>query len=97
MTPMPFITNPTVHRYHWNLFLSNANSGGTMRGTSLFAVRSMLEAKHADAKGALLCRIQAGNLSKSESKTIPVRIAVTHASAVQAARQMVECTEMVMT
>ena len=66
-------------------------------GDESFCGEIHVGSKHADAKGALLCRIQAGNLSKSESKTIPVRIAVTHASAVQAARQMVECTEMVMT
>ena len=43
-----------------------------------------------DAKGVLICRIQAANLSSSKSKTIPVRIATTHVSAFQSAGQMVE-------
>ena len=42
------------------------------------------------AEGALVCRIQAGNLSKSVSKLIPVRIAIIHASAFESARTMVE-------
>lgn len=42
------------------------------------------------AEGALLFRIQAGNLSKSASKRIPVRIAITHVSAFESAMTMVE-------
>ena len=42
------------------------------------------------ASGVLRCRIQASNLATSESKTIPVRIKVTHVSAFQSARQMIE-------
>ena len=42
------------------------------------------------AKGALGCRIQAGNLSKSTSKWIPVEIKIAHASVFESARDMVE-------
>ena len=43
-----------------------------------------------EAKGALACRIQAGNLSKPASKLIPVQIEITHVSAFESARVMVE-------
>ena len=43
-----------------------------------------------NAEGALLFRIQAGNLSKSASKFIPVRIEVAHVSAFESALAMVE-------
>ena len=43
-----------------------------------------------EAAGALVCCIQAGNLSKSASKLIPVRIEITHVSAFENARTMVE-------
>ena len=43
-----------------------------------------------EAKGLLVCRIQAGNLSKSLSSRIPVRITITHVSAFESARSMVE-------
>ena len=42
------------------------------------------------AEGLLVCRIQAANLSKSESCNIPVRIAITRVSAFESARGMVE-------
>ena len=42
------------------------------------------------AEGLLVCRIQAANLSTSVSCRIPVRIAITHASAFESARGMVE-------
>ena len=42
------------------------------------------------AEGLLACRIQAANLSKSVSCCIPVRIAITHVSAFESARGMVE-------
>ena len=42
------------------------------------------------AKGALVCRIQASNLSKSVSKNISVRITVAHVSAFESAQTMVE-------
>ena len=42
------------------------------------------------AEGALLFRIQAGNLAKSETIRIPVRIAITHVSAFENALTMVE-------
>ena len=42
------------------------------------------------AKGALLFRIQASNLSKSASKLIPVRIEIAHVSAFESALAMVE-------
>ena len=45
--------------------------------------------EHDHVDGALECRIQAGNLSTSESKTIPVRIETTRVSAFESARQMV--------
>ena len=42
------------------------------------------------AEGLLVCRIQAANLSKSVPCRIPVRIAITHVSAFESARGMVE-------
>ena len=42
------------------------------------------------AEGALVCRIQAANLSKPVSKLIPIRIEITHASAFESAQKMVE-------
>ena len=42
------------------------------------------------AEGALLFRIQAGNLTKSASKKIPVRIRIAHVSAFESALAMVE-------
>ena len=42
------------------------------------------------AKGALVCRIQASNLSKSVSKNISVRITVAHVSAFESAQTIVE-------
>ena len=42
------------------------------------------------AKGALVCRIQASNLSKSVCNTIPARIATVHISAFESAQTMVE-------
>ena len=42
------------------------------------------------AEGALLFRVQAGNLSKSASKLIPVRIEIAHVSAFESALAMVE-------
>ncbi len=42
------------------------------------------------AEGALLFRVQAGNLSRSASKLIPVRIEIAHVSAFESARAMVE-------
>ena len=45
--------------------------------------------EHDHVEGALVCRIQAGNLSTSEAKTIPVRIETTRVSAFESARQMV--------
>ena len=45
------------------------------------------------AEGLLVCRIQAANLSKSVSCRIPVCIAITHASAFESARAMVEALE----
>ena len=42
------------------------------------------------AEGALLFRTQAGNLSKSASKQIPVRIKIAHVSAFESALAMVE-------
>ena len=42
------------------------------------------------AEGALIFRIQAGNLSKSASKLVPVRIEVAHISAFESALAMVE-------
>ena len=41
-------------------------------------------------EGALLFRVQAGNLSKSASKRIPVRIEIAHVSAYESALSMVE-------
>ncbi len=41
-------------------------------------------------EGALLFRIQAGNLSESASKLIPVRIDIARVSAFQSALAMVE-------
>lgn len=41
-------------------------------------------------EGALSFRIQAGNLSRSASKQIPVRIAITHTSAFEDAQALVE-------
>ena len=41
-------------------------------------------------KGALVCRIQAGNLSKPESKTVPVRIGLTRISTFDSAQSMLE-------
>ena len=46
--------------------------------------------QHDHVEGAIVCRIQAGNLSASESKTIPVRIAIVRVSAKESAEQMVE-------
>ena len=40
--------------------------------------------------GALKCRIQASNLSTSESKTIPIRITTTNVSSFESARKMVD-------
>ena len=59
-------------------------------GEEYFVGELHVRGKHADAEGALLCRIQAGNLSTSELKRIPVRIAIAHVSAFQSAQQMVE-------
>ena len=42
------------------------------------------------AEGALVCRIQAANLSRPLSKLISVRIEITHASAFESAQKMVE-------
>ena len=42
------------------------------------------------AEGALLFRVQAGNLSNSASKSIPVRIQITHVSAFESALALVE-------
>ena len=44
----------------------------------------------AEVEGALLCRIQAGNLSNPASTLVPVRIDITHVSAFDSARAMVE-------
>lgn len=41
-------------------------------------------------EGALACRVQAANLSKSEIKHIPVRIAITRISAFENAQEIVE-------
>ena len=41
-------------------------------------------------EGALVCRIQAANLSKPENKRIPVRIAITRISAFENAQEIVE-------
>ena len=41
-------------------------------------------------EGALVCRIQASNLSKSVSKTIPVRITIAHISAFESAQNAVQ-------
>ena len=38
--------------------------------------------------GALVCRIQAGNLSKTASKLIPVRLSISHASAFDRANEL---------
>ncbi len=43
-----------------------------------------------EAKGLLVCRIEAGNLSKSVSSQIPVRISMAHVRAFESARSMVE-------
>lgn len=43
-----------------------------------------------EAKGLLVCRIEAGNLSKSASSQIPVRISMAHVRAFESARSMVE-------
>ena len=42
------------------------------------------------AEGALFFRIQAGNLSESASKLVPVRIEIAHVSALESAQAMVE-------
>ena len=41
-------------------------------------------------KGALVCRIQAANLSTTVTEYIPVRIEITHVRAFESARKMVE-------
>lgn len=43
-----------------------------------------------EVEGALVCRIQASNLSKSVCKTIPVQITISHISAFESAQNMVE-------
>ena len=43
-----------------------------------------------EVKGALLCRIQAANLSNSAPKLVPVRIDIAHISAFDSARAMLE-------
>ena len=43
-----------------------------------------------EIEGALLCRIQAANLSNPTSKLIPVRIDITHVNAFDSARAMME-------
>ena len=43
-----------------------------------------------EVTGLLVCRIQASNLSNSMFSQVPVRIAITHVSAVESARRMVE-------
>lgn len=43
-----------------------------------------------EAKGLLVCRIEAANLSKSVSSQIPVRISMAHVSAFESARSIVE-------
>ena len=45
--------------------------------------------EHDHVNGALVCRIQAGNLSTPESKTVPVRIEITRVNAFESARQMI--------
>ena len=46
--------------------------------------------EHNDIAGALVCHIQAGNLSTSKKMTIPVRIRTERVSAFKKAQQMVE-------
>ena len=46
-----------------------------------------------EAKGLLVCRIQAANLSKSVSHRIPVRIEIAHVRAFESARDMVQALE----
>ncbi|MCY4427842.1 MAG: PIN domain-containing protein [Halieaceae bacterium] len=55
-----------------------------------FVVEIHVSTDQDEVKGLLVCRIQAGNLSKSVSSCIPIRIAITHVSAFEAARSMVE-------
>ena len=43
-----------------------------------------------NAEGAVVCRIQAANLSRPVSELIPIRIGITHASAFESAQKMVE-------
>lgn len=43
-----------------------------------------------EVEGALVCRIQAGNLSESVCKTIPVQVTISHISAFESAQKMVE-------
>ena len=43
-----------------------------------------------EAKGLLVCRIQAANLSESVSSNIPVRITISRISAFESAREMVD-------
>ena len=44
----------------------------------------------AEVEGALVCRIQAGNLSNPAATLVPVRIDITHVNAFDSARAMVE-------
>ena len=49
-----------------------------------------VEPDQGTVEGALVCVIQASNLSKSVCETIPVRITITHISAFESAQNMVE-------
>lgn len=60
-------------------------------GDEAFVGEIHIPREHDQVDGALVCRIQAGNLSTSESKTIPVRIETTRVSAFDSAREMVAC------
>ena len=55
-----------------------------------FIVEIHVEPDQHEVKGALLCRIQAGNLSKSVCKTIPVQVTFSRISAFESAQNMVE-------
>ena len=59
-------------------------------GEELFDGEIHLPVDQDRAEGALMFRIQAGNLSKSASKLIPVRIEIAHVSAFESAVAMVE-------
>ena len=88
--PNKFYYKPNCPSMPQGSFSLGCDSWRHGNGEEAFIGEIHVEPEQHTVEGALVCRIQANNLSKSVCKTIPVRITITHISAFESAQNMVE-------